>query len=280
MIVAIFANFTKPQAKVLAIEVGSYLQQKGIHVVAADDQARELNLPPLATVAYLDIDLIISFGGDGSILGVVQNYPHLEAPIMGVNLGTLGFLADISPANLYESLEQVLEGKYNVQDRQMLSACKGGEYTYLAVNDVVVHRGKNHTLVDVSLSVDGIHLNTFSADGVIVATPSGSTAYSLSAGGPIVAPTLDAIVITPICPHAITNRPIVLEIPKDIEVQYLSSFEPVEVAFDGQYRFSLNPKEKFTICPASRRFRLVTVASFDYFATLRTKLNWTGSLRN
>lgn len=280
MIIALIANFNKPHAKKLAYDASLYLQQKGVKVVAADVHAQELNLTPLTSVSQKDIDLVISFGGDGSILGVVQHYPHLTAPILGVNVGTLGFLADITPDSLFETLDLLSAGSYTVQERLMLAGQKENEAPFYAVNDIVMHRGKNQTLVDISLTVDGKPLNSFSADGVIIATPSGSTAYSLSAGGPIVTPTLDAIVITPICPHVITNRPIVLATPQEIEVEYRSSYEPIEVAFDGQHRFSLNTKQKFKIFPASRRFRLAQVATFDYFATLRTKLNWSGSLRN
>lgn len=280
MIIALIANFTKPHAKELAIDVARYLGEKNVQIVAADDQAAELAVAPLSSVDSQSIDLMISFGGDGSVLALMHHYPYIEAPILGVNLGTLGFLADISPSNLYQSLEQVLAGNYKVQERLMLSGFKEDGTTCIAVNEMVVHRGQNHGLVDFGLTVDGKYFNTFSADGVIVATPSGSTAYSLSAGGPIIEPELDAVVVTPICPHALSNRPIVLEQPQEIVVQYLSDYAPVEVAFDGMCHFSLKSQEKFVIRPANRHFRLVIVAGFDYFATLRSKLNWTGSLRN
>ncbi len=269
MKVAIAVNYTKPQAKELAREVVHFLEKKGVKVLDIEKDPDEK-----------DIDFVISLGGDGSILALFHNHPHLDAPIMGVNFGTLGFLADITPANLFRSLEQVLDGNYEVQERLMLEGVKSDGTTCFAVNEMVVHRGPNYNLVDVALTVDGKYFNTFSADGVIVATPCGSTAYSLSAGGPIVSPELKAVVITPICPHALTNRPIVLQQPDIIEVQYISEYLPAEVAFDGISRFSLKPKEKVTIRPFNRPFRLISVPGYDYFATLRTKLNWTGSLRN
>jgi len=280
MIFAIVVNFTRPHAKELANDIVRYLQQNDVEVVAADDQVSELAVKPMSAVDPKAIDFLISFGGDGSILSVIHKYPHIDAPIMGVNLGTLGFLADVSPSSLYASIDQVLAGKYSVQERLMLKGTKDGVASCLGVNEMVVHRGPNHSLVDIGLWVDGVYFNTFSADGVIVSTPSGSTAYSLSAGGPIVDPLLDCLLITPICPHALSNRPIVLKMPQQIEIQYLSSASPVEVAFDGMCRFSLQPKEKFSISAADRRFRLVSVEGYDYFATLRSKLNWTGSLRN
>lgn len=272
MIIALVVNYTKPQAKELAEETTRFLQQRGVTVVGPDAIAIEK--------AGNSVDFIVSLGGDGSMLALVHNYPHLEAPILGVNFGTLGFLADITPTNLFRSLELVLAGNYEVQERLMLEGTKNDGTTSLAVNEMVVHRGPNYNLVDVGLTVNGKYFNTFSADGVIVATPSGSTAYSLSAGGPIVSPELQAVVITPICPHALSNRPIVLQQPDSIEVEYLSDYLPVDVAFDGITRFTLAPKEKFVIRKANRRFRLISVPGFDYFATLRGKLNWTGTLRN
>ncbi len=272
MIFAIIVNNKKPQATEIAYEVTKFLQQRGATAFICEDQKK-------LTVTE-KIDFIISLGGDGSMLALVHNYQDIDAPILGVNFGTLGFLADITPANLFRSLEFVLNGNYEVQERLMLHGTKDDGTSCFAVNEMVVHRGQNYNLVDIALTVNGKYFNTFSADGVIVATPSGSTAYSLSAGGPIVSPELKAVVITPICPHAISNRPIVLQQPDIIEVEYLSEYLPLEVAFDGICRFSLKTKEKFIIQPAHRPFRLVSVPGYDYFATLRGKLNWTGSLRN
>lgn len=279
MIIAIIVNYTKPQAKELARETARFLQQRSCRVVGPESEDVE-GISPISAVDAKEIDFVISLGGDGSMLAFVHNYPELEAPILGVNFGTLGFLADITPANLFRSLELVLSGNYVVQERLMLEGVKNDGTCCFAVNEMVVHRGPNYNLVDIGLTVNGKYFNTFSADGVIVATPSGSTAYSLSAGGPIVSPELQAVVITPICPHALSNRPIVLQMPETIEVEYLSEYEPLEVAFDGICRFTLQPKEKFTLRPARRAFRLISVPGFDYFATLRGKLNWTGSLRN
>lgn len=267
MIFVLVVNNTKPQALELAQEVVHYLESKGQKVVVPEQ-------------AIDQADFIISLGGDGSILSLIHTFPHLNAPVLGVNFGTLGFLADISPANLFRSLDFVLKGDYKVQERMMLHGSKEDGTSCYAINEMVAHRGPNYNLVDVCLTVDGKYFNTFSADGVIVATPSGSTAYSLSAGGPIVSPELQAVVITPVCPHALSNRPIVLQEPNTIEVVYLSDYLPLEVAFDGICRFTLNPKEKCIIRPADKPFRMVVVPDYDYFATLRTKLNWTGSLRN
>jgi NAD+ kinase len=278
MNILLIPNPAKKQAYELAHLVQEFLQKKSITVVAPKEQSKELGVG--AYDANLEIALIISLGGDGSILKIVQEFPELDAPIMGVNLGTLGFLADIPVSEMFDAINEWLLGSYTVQDRLMIEGyAEEGCASFLAVNEVVVHRGKNHTLIDLALFVDGKYLNTFSADGVIIATPSGSTAYSLSAGGPIITPDLDAIVVTPICPHAVSNRPIVLKINEELKIQCLSNHTPVEVSFDGIYRFSLSAEQSITIRRATRRFRLVSLKSHDYFETLRTKLGWTGTLK-
>lgn len=275
MIVALFVNYSKPHAKELSKEIVRFLKDKNVRVVGPEG-----GLEPLSTVSPNEVDFVISLGGDGTILSVIHRHPEIEAPILGVNIGTLGFLAEITPDSLIPSLETVLAGNYKVQERLMLEAVKPDGTSSVAVNEVVVHRGPNYNLVDIGITVDGKHFNTFSADGVIIATPSGSTAYSLSAGGPIVSPDLQCVVITPICPHALSNRPIVISEPQSIEVTYISPYKPVEVALDGACRFELKTYDTFTIRPAKRSFRMISVPGFDYFSTLRTKLNWTGSLRN
>ncbi len=265
MKIALVVNTKKKQAEELATVVTSFLEKRNVSVVSADRD---------------DVEYVISLGGDGSILSLIHTYPNLTAPILGINIGTLGFLADITPSQIAQSLENLLSGNFSVEERLMLEGKTPGKSSCYAVNELVVHRGQNNNLVDLKLTVNGKYFNTFSADGVIISTPSGSTAYSLSAGGPIVDPELKAIVITPICPHALSNRPVVLSEPKTIEVEYISDYLPVDVTFDGTVRFPLSAHQKVIIGPAKRPFRLVTMPTFDYFATLRSKLNWTGSLRN
>ena len=148
-----------------------------------------------------------------------------------------------------------------------------------AVNDIVVHRAKNPSLIELGIHVDGIYVNTFEADGIIVATPNGSTAYSLAAGGPILSPDLDALVITPICAHTISNRPIVLTAQQEIQIQYLSDYAPVELRADGLENFSLQTGDVCKIRVHPKKFKLVSLNRRDYFSTLRTKLGWAGKLR-
>ncbi|MBS0655457.1 MAG: NAD(+)/NADH kinase [Verrucomicrobia bacterium] len=279
MIIALFPNLQKPQSYDLAMQARDFFRSKGVLVTTADQHAELFDVTPISAIAQSDITLAISLGGDGSILNFVHAYPEIEAPVMGINLGSLGFLADVPTFNLTKALEEILAGSYSVQERLVIESHTNDTY-YFAINEVVIHRGENYTLVDLAIFVDGKYLNTFSADGIIISTPSGSTAYSLSAGGPILTPQLEAVVITPICPHTITNRPIVLQHTHTISIRYLNNYLPVSVAFDGIQNFPLQPQESISIGPAKKRFRLATLSSVDYFETLRTKLGWSGTLKN
>lgn len=272
MIVALFTNSQKKDAYNIAAEVCNFLREKKFEVVSPEE---ELGCPPLPD----KVDYMISLGGDGTILRLLHHYPHLDAPILGINIGHLGFLTDIPLSDLYPSLEEFAAGAFTVQNRIMMEGTAPGNKQFFAVNDMVVHRASNPSLVDLSIHVDGIYLNTFSADGVILSTPTGSTAYSLAAGGPIVSPELNAIVLTPISPHTISNRPLVLMPKEKIEIQYLSPYDPVEITYDGVSRYSLPTNETFRACIANRTFNAVKLNRTDYFATLRTKLNWSGQVR-
>jgi NAD+ kinase len=188
-------------------------------------------------------------------------------------------MADIPINDIYSTLQDLLNGNYQISERLMMIGQMASGETCFGVNELVVHRAQNPCLVDLALYVDGIYLNTFSADGIIIATPSGSTAYSLAAGGPILTPELNAFVITPICPHTISNRPIVLMPKKEIGVQYISQHEAVEVTYDGFPHFKMASGETFKITPSPHKFKLVNMPYHDYFSTLRTKLGWAGKLK-
>jgi NAD+ kinase len=278
MIIALAPNLQKPQVLALSCQIRDYLFARNIQVVSTDACKDELRLPALSSLT-MPPDIVISLGGDGSILSFIHAYPAIDAPILGINFGTLGFLADIPVAEATTALQEVLSGNFSIQKRLMLAAKHEENAEWFAVNEVVFHRGRIPNLIDLSLSVDGKYLNTFSADGIIIATPSGSTAYSLSAGGPIIAPDLEAICLTPICPHTLSNRPIVLKPPKEISVNYLSDHPPVEISFDGVFRTFLSTGQKFVIYPARRSFSLIELKGIDYFTVLRSKLGLTGTLK-
>ncbi len=279
MIIALFANMNKRDSYEIAIDIRDFLQSRGVTVIARDEEAKALAVSPLSSIPPEKITLLVSLGGDGTILRLIHHYPHLDAPVLGINLGHLGFMAEVPLSDLIASLEDLLANHYQIEERLMMEGTTlRGDHCF-AVNDFVIHRAKNPSLIDLSIHVDGNYLNTFSADGIIVATPNGSTAYSLSAGGPILTPDLQAIVITPISPHTISNRPIVL-LPKDkIEIQYLSPYEPVEITYDGFSNYTIATGETFTIRRSKRTFKAMNLHRINYFSTLRTKLGWSGQVR-
>lgn len=274
MIIALFPNEQKANSFELANDIRKFLEGKGVTILAEDEKAAQIGAKPLSLVKSEDIDFLIAMGGDGTLLRLTHRFQHIDAPILGINLGHLGFMADVPLGDLYPSLLDLLEGRFSVANRIALEA--GGLY---AVNDIAIHRSKNYSLIELAIRVDGVDLNTFMADGVVVATPNGSTAYSLAAGGPILSPSLDAIVITPICPHTISNRPIVITADCSIEIEYLSPYEPVDVRADGINAISLSPNEILTVKRSRKNFKLVNLHRHEYFSTLRSKLGWSGKLK-
>lgn len=279
MIVALFPNTIKKQTGEIARNIRKFLNEREIAVVAEEDVAISIGALSLSSIALNAIDFSISLGGDGTILGLIHRHPELHAPILAINMGSLGFMADITLDNIYSSLENVLNNKYQIQTRMMIEGKLKNNHSTLAVNEIVIHRARNPGLVDLAIHVDGRYLNTFSADGIIISTPSGSTAYSLAAGGPILTPDLQAFLLTPICPHTISNRPIVLFPESSLKIEYISSHDPVEVIFDGFPCATMATTEALEIKRSQRTFKLITMPGHDYFNTLRTKLGWTGKLR-
>ncbi len=281
MIIALFSNISKVDSKTLSVGVREFLTKHGITVIAPDDYAPVIGAEPISGVENEDINFLISVGGDGTILRVLHCYPELNdiAPIFAINKGSFGFMADNCASDVFSNLLELIKGKFSVEERLVLEGKTANSDICFAVNEMAIHRAQNPSLIDLSVHLDGKYVNTFAADGLIIATPNGSTAYSLAAGGPIICPDLDACVITPICPHTISNRPLVFTPSKEIQIQYLSSHDPVEITFDGISRFHLNSGETFTIKKSEKKFRLVDISCHDYFATLREKLNWSGKLR-
>ena len=279
MKIAIFPHSQKKESKHLAIGIQEYLTARGATVIAEDSVAKSINALPISHIPEEEIEFLLSMGGDGTILELVHKYSHLNAAIIGINLGHLGFMADIPVSEIYPSLQSLIAGDYRIDERITLQGeLPTGESTF-AVNDFVVHRGKNAKLVEMAIHVDGSYLNTFQADGIIFSTPNGSTAYSLAAGGPILTPNLDALVITPISPHTISNRPVVLSAHEEVKIQYLSPYDPLEVSADGLLNYPLHTGDVLKINRGEKIFRLVSLTRHDYFSTVRTKLNWSGKLR-
>lgn len=277
MRIALFANLARSQALPLAIGIREYLESKKVEVYAEKEVAKAIHAQELKESTK--INFRITLGGDGTIIRMLHRHPQIDAPVLGINHGGLGFMADTPVKDIYTSLDALLAGSYILQDRLMIEGAMYGENKGFALNEIVIHRGENLSLIEMLINVDGVYLNTFSADGIIISTPNGSTAYSLASGGPILTPNLDAIVITPICPHTISNRPIVLLPKKEIQVQYISEYKPAQVIYDGFSHHAISTGDMLSIKRSKRTFQLVLLKDHDYFSILRTKLGWSGKLK-
>ncbi len=234
-----------------------------------------------APTELADLELVIAFGGDGTLLGAAHfvALAGVDVPVLGINLGHLGFLTEVSRAEMIDALEAVLARRTHTETRLMLCGRveRAGRTVAkrLALNDIVVTRGPLSRMIEVDVSVDGLLVTHVKADGVIVATATGSTAYNLSAGGPIVLPSVDAMVLTPIAPHALSNRPVVL--PATATVVLKPAIEPNEdlvATFDGQFGVALQPDDAIVVTRAERVVTLLRVTSRTHFDMLREKLRW------
>jgi NAD+ kinase len=223
-------------------------------------------------------DLVVVLGGDGTLLSVARHSGSRRVPVLGVNLGGLGFLTDVRPEEAFQALERVLAGHYRLEHRSMLEAAvvRGGKALrrFQALNDVVINKGALARILDLETSVDGVALCTYKADGLILSTPTGSTAYSLSAGGAIVEPSVGVLLISPICPHTLTQRPIVLPERVHVRVSVCSPDEDVALTIDGQEGMKLANDDVVTVRPAKHRVHLVRSPTHSFFELLRTKLRW------
>ena len=256
-----------------------WLTQKGFDPVVDSDIASVLNITgyPRAQIPERS-DMIIVLGGDGTMLSVCRLVGERETPILGVNIGGLGFLTEVQREEIYDVLGAVLEGACPAEERIMLEAHvvrkDKSVAEYVAMNDIVVNKGALARIIDLETYIDRDYVTTFKADGLIIATPTGSTAYALSAGGPILYPTLKSIILAPICPHMLTNRPIVLPDNVVIEMVLRSSAEDVFLTVDGQVGFSLNLNDVIEVKKSPFKTRLLTPRGKKYFQILRAKLKW------
>ncbi len=231
-----------------------------------------------STLKGTELDVLLSLGGDGTLLRGARLACERGIPVLGVNLGHVGFLAAADPDTATELLHRVVRGEFTIESRLALAARVGDTHQeFLAVNDVVLHKGGIARVMRMLVSVDGVEVGTYSADGLIVATPTGSTAYSMSAGGPIVVPGVDAFVITAICPHTLAVRPVVVPASASVTVSALDPVpapEELLVSIDGQVAAKLRPKQPVTIVRGPHPVLLARIDSESFFARLRQKLQW------
>jgi len=277
--VGVVGNATKEAAAPTTRRILERLEAAGVEVVLGADIAAAVGRgegDPLQ-----DVDLILSLGGDGTLLRTVRLLSGREIPILGVNLGGLGFLTAISSEELEACLDAVIAGTYRVEDRKLLRAAAqesgGGEIVLRALNDIVVDEGSfTRRAAVLRMSIQGAYVGTFTADGLIAATATGSTAYSLSSGGPIVHPRLPVLVVTPICPHSLSIRPLVFLEDEEVQVENLLSGVSLKVTADGQDAHRVEPGASIRIRLSDRKARLAFVGNRPYYEILRTKLNWGG----
>ena len=267
-----------------ALEV--WLRERSVTAVWAEESAA-LMPPNERTVCAREeipahVDLVLVLGGDGTLLAMADiiGQSARDVPILGVNFGSLGFLTEITRPELYQSLEAALAGRVEHDERMMLRmvTCRqdGTQEPHVALNDVVFTRTALSRMIDRAVTVGEQFVTSVKADGLIVASPTGSTAYNLAAGGPIIHPAMDAIVLTPIAPHMLTNRPIVIPSEREIRVRAGTTNAGAEiyVTLDGQYGFPLADGDEVSITRAARPIRLVRAATRSYFEVLRQKLKW------
>lgn len=234
--------------------------------------------PPQTTA-----DLAIVLGGDGAILRACRGFGMRQMPIVGINLGRLGFLADLSPEEFRKQIHRLESRDYRVVEHLMLECehrrADGSSRTYLGLNEAAIHSGGSLSMIDVALSVGGVPVTTYSADGLIISTPVGSTAHSLSAGGPILQQDLQAFVVTPISPHTLTNRPLVDRADREYRLSLPRVPEGVMLSIDGQIREPLHPGDEIIVRKAPVNFQLARLTGHSYYKTLNQKLGWGGQPR-
>jgi NAD+ kinase len=227
-----------------------------------------------------NIDMVIVLGGDGTLLHIADQAARHDIPVLGINFGHLGFLSDITEEEAFTALERVLRGEITIENRQMLASrlitAEGESEVCHCLNDIVIAKNVLARLLTLATTADGRLLNTYRADGLIISTPSGSTAWNLSAGGPLVYPGLATTVITPICPFMLSSRPIILPAAKRLHITLKADIErdAAQVIMDGRARMEISNGDTLEICTASHPLQLVVTSNRDWFSILRSKLHW------
>jgi len=289
--VGLIAKDGLQQASGVLTELAGWLESRGITPVFEADTARLAGVATGDTVVSREdlpcaCDLIVALGGDGTLIGVAGRIAAAgsDVPILGVNFGSLGFLTEITLPELYAALEATLGGRATIEARTMLAArtLRGGALfaDHVVLNDVVITKAALSRIIEMEVHVGAAPVTRVRADGLIIASPTGSTAYNLAAGGPIVHPAVDAMVLTPIAPHTLTNRPVVIAGESEVRVRpIMADQDEVYVTFDGQTGYPLRTGDTVTVRRAPKPVRIVKSAQRTYFDVLREKLKWGGDNR-
>ena len=283
--VGLIMNYKKEKTRETACKIIDWLNSKKIKVYIEGNKGKEIGKEELncPTEKFLkNVDLIISLGGDGTLLRAARLVAAEKIPVFGVNLGGLGFLTQIGVDDLEKSLERLYQEKYFFDERMMLDCLvkrKDKEIKkFIALNDVVISKGAFARIISLATYVNNDYVITYSADGLVVSTSTGSTAYSLSAGGPIVNPNINSILLTPICPHTLSARPLIISENDQVQIKLESIKKEVMVTIDGQEGFALEPNDEVIVKKSDYKARLITFKEKNFYAILREKLKWSGQV--
>jgi NAD+ kinase len=269
------------KAKRKADELEKWLRSKKIEIIRKKTvEPGQKNAAGSLSPAPSDLDCIFALGGDGTFLSAVRWIGDQDIPILGIKFGEVGFLAEIAEEHLYAAAEKVLKGDFSLKRRMRLSVKVSRQNETRAqktvLNDVVINRGALARLAHIQTYIDDHYLTTYSADGLIVATPTGSTAYSLAAGGPVIHPGVPGIILTPICPFTLTNRPLIVPESANIKIRLVKGSSDIILTFDGQKGLEINDRDEIVIQKGSHPINLITLPDRQYFDILKNKLKWSG----
>jgi len=279
--VALIGKYKSPEIARPLLDLGRFLRKRGVNVLIDKLTASHVGKSPYPVLELVELarkaDLAIVIGGDGTMLNIARTLAPHDVPLVGINQGRLGFLTDISIETMFETIGAMLEGKYVTEARMLLAAevhrGKKRVFDVLAFNEVVLGKGVTGGMIEFDVNIDGQFICTLRADGLIVATPTGSTAYALSAGGPIVHPSLDAMALVPVSPHTLSNRPIVISSDCAVEVVVKGADDP-RANFDSHSHFPLHRGDRIKVCRYSHTINLMHPVGHSYYGMLREKLHW------
>ncbi len=277
--VAIIYKRMRPEAAALAKSLKEWFEKRNVIVFCReniDNSGVSCNYQRIEIPK--EIEAVVVIGGDGTFLSVARFMENRPTPIIGINLGGLGFLTEISADSCLVEMSKILEGDYEIEERMRLRVTVKRDcretFSHLILNDAVINKGALARIIDLETSIDGQFLTHYRGDGLIIATPTGSTAYNISAGGPIVFPAAQAMILTPICPFTLTNRPIIFPSHVTIQVKLSEPASDVTLTCDGQVGCLIGISDQVDICAAANPLRLIKAPDVDHFETLRSKLKW------
>ncbi|MDD6383314.1 NAD(+)/NADH kinase [Mitsuokella sp.] len=276
--IAVFPNVTKDNAAEILYRIVAFYKDKDVRLIMPLDESRFFDMESYGVpdIEKIPADLALCLGGDGTLLGVCHRYGDAAIPLCGVNIGTLGFMADIEPDELETKLQKIIDKDYHIEHRLLLAgfvhSCGKQRFIGHAINDVVVTKGGVARMLHLGLSINSSHLIDYKADGLIVSTPTGSTAYSLSAGGPIMNPNIRALLLTPICAHTFNMRPLAIREDDVVHIEIAAVHQDIIVTLDGQESYRLLPGDEVIVQKSKVQANIVKFDDKDYYQILRTKL--------